>query len=170
VAAYFIYRDPRDVVVSHVHYVTEMALQHVHHAYYRDELADFDERLRASILGRPGMAVPFPDIRGRFEPYLGWLECPEVLSLRFEALISHREETLRRVLDQAQRRGFPVNIREQDALQVLESAIDPRRSPTFRSGTVGKWQQAFTAEHRALFKEVCGDLLIRLGYERDDDW
>ena len=35
VAVYFIYRDLRDVVISHVHYVTEMESQHVHHQYYR---------------------------------------------------------------------------------------------------------------------------------------
>jgi len=31
---YFIFRDPRDVVVSHVFYITEMESHHVHHAYY----------------------------------------------------------------------------------------------------------------------------------------
>jgi hypothetical protein len=30
---YFLFRDPRDVVVSHVFYVTEMEARHVHHAY-----------------------------------------------------------------------------------------------------------------------------------------
>jgi hypothetical protein len=32
---YFIFRDPRDVVVSHVFYVTDMEARHVHHAYYQ---------------------------------------------------------------------------------------------------------------------------------------
>ncbi len=49
---YFIYRDPRDVAVSHVFYVTEMEPNHVHHAYYQS-LPDFDARLKVSILGRP---------------------------------------------------------------------------------------------------------------------
>src|SRR3989304_5148920 len=34
VANYFIYRDPRDVVVSHVYYVTDINNRHVHHNYY----------------------------------------------------------------------------------------------------------------------------------------
>ena len=29
-AVFFLYRDPRDVVVSHVHYVTEIEKEHVH--------------------------------------------------------------------------------------------------------------------------------------------
>ncbi len=89
-SAYFIYRDPRDVVVSHVFYVTNRATEHVHHRYYNDVLTTFDERLRTSILGRPDAGVDFPDIRRRYEPYLGWLDCPPVLPLRFEDFIQDR--------------------------------------------------------------------------------
>ena len=49
-------------------------------------------------------------------------------------------------------------------------SIDPKRSPTFRSGKAGGWQEAFTEEHKRLFKEVSGDLLIELGYEKDHGW
>ena len=85
-AAYFILRDPRDVVVSHVHYVTEMEPNHIHHRYYSQELHTFDERLRASILGIPDPAIPFPDIRQRFLPYLGWLDAPRSADLALRRL------------------------------------------------------------------------------------
>jgi hypothetical protein len=48
-AAYFILRDPRDVVVSHVHYVAEMKTDHIHHYYFNEVLQTFDKRLCASI-------------------------------------------------------------------------------------------------------------------------
>jgi len=32
------------------------------------------------------------------------------------------------------------------------------------------WRTSFTPENKALFKEVAGDLLIQLGYEKDNDW
>lgn len=169
-AAYFILRDPRDVVLSHVHYVTNMEPAHVHHIYYREVLRDFDQRLRTSILGRPELDVPFPDICARFEPYLGWLAQPEVLVLRFEALINNRETALERILDHAVRHGFPANIPRQKAIRILASGIDPGRSPTFRSGKVGEWQEKFTEAHKQLFKKVAGDLLMKLGYEKDLDW
>ncbi len=76
---YFIFRDPRDVVVSHVFYVTEMESRHVHHAYYVS-LPDFDARLKVSILGRPDPDIEFPNIAERFAPYLGWLDQPQVLT------------------------------------------------------------------------------------------
>src|SRR5215216_6684698 len=90
---YFIFRDPRDVVVSHVFYVTEMEARHVHHDYYQS-LPDFNSRLKISILGRPDPIIEFPNIADRFAPYLGWLSYPEVLSIHFEDLINDRTSTL----------------------------------------------------------------------------
>jgi len=168
--AYFILRDPRDVVVSHVHYVTEMEPDHAHHRYYAEELHSFDERLRASILGRPETEMPFPDIRLRFEPYMGWLERAEVLVLRYEDLLTGRQESLGRVLDHAVRRSFPLAVEREVAIQALSDAIDPQRSPTFRSGKAGAWREQFSEDNKRLFKEVAGELLVRLGYERDRDW
>lgn len=170
VAPYFILRDPRDVAVSHVHYVTEMEPGHIHHDYYQNELPNFDARLRASILGRPDLEVPFPNIRDRFEPYLGWLGHTEVLMLRFEDFILDRQRAVERVLTHALQRGFPLFVDHPQALERLTASIDPQRSPTFRSGKVGGWQSSFTPAHKDLFKQVCGDLLIRLEYETDNDW
>ncbi len=165
---YFIFRDPRDVVVSHVFYVSEMESRHVHHAYYRS-LPDFDARLMVSIVGRPDSSVEFPDIATRFAPYLGWFDPPEVLCLRFEDLIQARAETLTRMARHFLKR-VPLPVPLSVILAGLEAAIDPRRSPTFRSGKTGEWKRYFSPEHKRVFKQVAGDLLIRLGYEQNDDW
>ncbi len=170
VALFFILRDPRDVVVSHVHYVTEMEPNHAHHRYYREVLRNFDERLRISILGRAEWGALFPDIRQRFEPYLGWMDRPEVLTLKYEDFLVDRWATLENILDHALARGFPLSYERSRAIQILEQSINPNRSPTFRQGKSGEWRECFSPEHRRLFKEVAGDLLIRLGYERDNHW
>lgn len=169
-AAYFILRDPRDVVVSHVHYVSEMAPKHIHHQYYTEELDTFSQRLSTSIRGMPESAVPFPDVRARFEPYFGWLENKAVLNLHYEDLIHDRGTSVARVLDHAVGRGFPLTTGRETAIETLVESIDPKRSPTFRSGKTGGWKDRFSAEHKRLFKEIGGDLLVRLGYETDDDW
>ena len=165
---YFIFRDPRDVVVSHVFYVTEMESRHVHHAYYQS-LPDFDARLKVSILGRPDADIEFPNITDRFAPYLGWLDQPEVLAIHFEDLIQSRVQTLNRIMDHFLAR-VPLRASRQLILDSLESAINPTKSPTFRSGKTGEWKKHFTDEHRKIFKVVAGDLLIRLEYERDNNW
>lgn len=165
---YFIFRDPRDVVVSHVFYVTDMEARHVHHEYYRS-LSDFNARLKVSILGRADADIEFPNIADRFAPYLGWLDHDEVLSLHFEDLIHERLPALNWIIDHFLAR-VPLQVPRALALECLESSINPKRSPTFRSGKTGEWKKYFTEEHKRLFKDVAGDLLIRLGYEKEDAW
>jgi sulfotransferase family protein len=165
---YFIFRDPRDVVVSHVFYVTDMEARHVHHDYYQS-LTDFDSRLKVSILGRPDSDVEFPDIAARFAPYLGWLNQPSVLTVHFEDLINDRAATLNRIIDHFLA-SIPLEAPRQLIFESLESSINPSRSPTFRSGKTGEWKKHFTEEHKKIFKNVAGDLLVRLGYEKDNDW
>ena len=187
-APFFILRDPRDVVVSHVHYITDMASGHIHHHYFQEVLSTFDERLRASICGMdiesaPSPEIAFPSIAARFEPFLGWLDRPEMLVLHYEAFIRSREDTLQLMLDYVVKRGFPLRrngdsgckdanqaAARQDAIEALESSINPAGSPTFRRGKIGGWRDEFSPENKRIFKEIAGDLLIRLGYEKDYDW
>jgi hypothetical protein len=166
--SYFIFRDPRDVVVSHVFYVTDMEARHVHHDFYAS-LPDFDSRLSVSILGRADAGVEFLDIAARFAHYLGWLDRSEVLNIHFEDLINDRAAALTRIMDHFLGRA-PIAAPRQQILDSLESSINPKRSPTFRSGKTGEWKSHFSAEHKRIFKNVAGDLLIRLGYEKDNDW
>ena len=165
---YFIFRDPRDVAVSHVFYVTEMEPDHVHHAYYQS-LPDFDARLKVSILGRPDAGVEFPDITARFAPYLGWLDQPSVMKIHFEDLIHERAGTLDRIINHFLAR-VPLQADRGLLREALQTSINPSKSPTFRSGKTGEWKKYFTDEHKQIFKDVAGDLLIRLGYEKDRDW
>jgi hypothetical protein len=165
---YFIFRDPRDVVVSHVFYVTDMEARHVHHEYYQS-LPDFDARLKISILGRPDTNIEFPNIADRFAPYLGWLDCPEVLTIHFEDLIHARAATLTRIMDHLLVRA-PIPAPREKILDALETSINPSKSPTFRSGKTGEWKKYFKEEHKKIFKDVAGNLLIRLGYEKDGSW
>lgn len=165
---FFIFRDPRDVVVSHVFYVTEMEPRHVHHEHYA-ALPDFDARLRVSILGRPELDIEFPNIAERFAPYLPWLDHPEVMKLHFEDLVHDRTRALEAMADRfLVRCASPIT--RSKIVEALETSINPRRSPTFRSGKTGEWQQHFTPAHKQLFKSVTGNLLQALGYEASDDW
>jgi len=167
-APYFIFRDPRDVAVSHVFYVTDMEARHVHHEYYQS-LPDFNARLAVSILGRPDAEVEFLNIADRFDPYLEWLNHPEVMAIHFEDLILDRASALTRIMEHFLARA-PLPTPRQLILEALETSINPKKSPTFRSGKTGEWKKHFTDEHKKIFKDTAGDLLIKLGYEKNNDW
>jgi sulfotransferase 6B1 len=165
---YFIFRDPRDVVVSHVFYVTDMEARHVHHNYYQS-LPDFNTRLNVSILGRQVTSIEFPNIAERFAPYLGWLDREEVLSIHFEDLINDRAAALTRIMEHFLAH-VPLPVSRTSILESMESSINPKRSPTFRSGKTGEWKKYFTEEHKKIFKDIASDLLVKLGYEESNDW
>jgi hypothetical protein len=39
-----------------------------------------------------------------------------------------------------------------------------------RKGVAGDWKNVFTEEDKRVFKEAAGDVLVELGYEKDNDW
>jgi len=168
---YFIYRDPRDVVVSEAHYLTHMNRWHRMHRYFRD-LASDEERITFSILGNAAQPTPFdyPDVGRRFERYRGWIGRSDVMALRFEDLVSERRaETVREVVRHYLDRAGPVADPDDVARRAL-AGIDGPASHTFRSGKVGGWRDVFTAAHRREMKNVAGALLIELGYETSLEW
>lgn len=166
---YFIYRDPRDMLVSHVHYATDMHQGHGMHEHY-SELENFNQRLNTAITGIDEGDLFMVSVQKRYEAVFGWLEQKHTLCLKFEDLIDNQATTLGRILDQFKVEGYDLPTERKEALSILTAAIQPNKSHTFRRGKTGGWRTSFTPENKALFKEVAGDLLIQLGYEKDNDW
>jgi|KBSSwiStaDraftv2_1062776.scaffolds.fasta_scaffold781307_1 Sulfotransferase domain len=166
---YFIYRDPRDMLVSQVFFATDMNEEHGMHEYYKS-LPDFGERLKVAITGIDQDGLYMVSVKQRYASVFEWREQPNVMCIRFEDLINDRDATLDAMLDEVESIGYKIPTPREKSLSILVEAIQPRRSHTFRSGKVGGWQEHFTEEHKQLFKDVTGDLLVRLGYEKDEDW
>ncbi|HLO15422.1 MAG TPA: hypothetical protein VK206_11365 [Anaerolineales bacterium] len=166
---YFIYRDPRDLLVSQVFFATDMYEDHALHEYYKS-LTDFGERLKVAITGIDRDGLYMVSVKQRYEGVFQWLEQENVMCIRFEDLINSRDATLDTMLDEVESTGYKIPIPREKALSILVEAIRPKKSHTFRSGKTGSWHDHFTEEHRKLFKDVAGDLLIKLRYEKDNDW
>jgi hypothetical protein len=169
-ATIFVFRDPRDMIVSQVFYATEMHTGHWMHRYYTEELPSMEARINAAIVGVDEPGSELTPVRARYDGYLGWLEQPQVLCLRFEDLILDRDTALERLLDYLEEHGSAVKVPRNQAIETLKQAILPKRSGTFRKGKPGNWREYFTKSNIALFKEHTGDLLVCLGYEKDTAW
>lgn len=169
-AIFFIYRDPRDVIVSQVFYATEIHKGHGMHDYYANKLSTMEERLNAAIQGVQVPGAQLSSIRAKYDRYIGWLNKSDVLSLHFEDLVLDRVAALGRILDHLADHGFRPQPPRPQAIAALEKAIAPGASGTFRRGQPGEWRQHFTAENTRTFKAATGDLLQCLGYEEDSQW
>jgi sulfotransferase family protein len=167
-------RDPRDVVVSYMHFVMREPWHH-HHNYYAKILKDDKERIMSTICGfaRSDVAErPLASIGERFAGFTRWLEEPLVLACRFEDLAGPRGEgELERQLTELERIGdFIERPLTREQAQRIASKMYSKASFTYRKGAAGDWRNHFTKAHQHAFKRVVGELLVRLGYEENSNW
>ena len=144
---YFIYRDPRDMLVSQVFFATDMHEEHGMHAFYKS-LPDFGERLKVAITGIDRDGLKMVSVKQRYEGVFEWLEQPQVMCIRFEDLINKRNATLNAMLDEVENTGYKIPTPREKALEILVEAIQPKKSHTFRSGKTGGWREYFSDEHK----------------------
>ena len=166
---YFVYRDPRDLLVSQVFFATNMYEDHGMHGFYKS-LPDVGARLKVAITGINQNGLHMVSVKQRYEGVFQWLEQKQVMCIRFEDLIDNRDATLNAMLDEVEKTGYQIPTPREKALSILIEAIQPSKSHTFRSGKTGGWKTYFHDEQKKLFKDVAGDLLVRLGYEKSNDW
>lgn len=170
VGSIFVYRDPRDMIVSHVFYATEMFEDHGMHQYYTENLTTMEDRINAAIGGVNEAGIELKGVRARYEGYMGWLQQPGILCLRFENIRLTPENAFGQILDYLESKGYQAEIDRHEAVKILGSSIQPKKSGTFRKGQPGNWREHFTQKNIDFFKEYTGDLLIDLGYEENNDW
>ena len=187
----FLVRDPRDVSVSWVNWLTEQ-VNSLEDPSYRVALhnnvrlttignlskvwnnSHFSKRLEIVITG----ALPAPfnwfyeDQKWyTFFYYQGFLNNPSALVLRFEDLVGpqgggNKERQLQAIRQAA---GFlDVSLTQEDVEELGEELFG--NSKTFRKGKIGRWREVYNEEHKRLFKEFVGESLIVLGYEKDSNW
>jgi len=156
----FMIRDPRDVVVSHAHYVATTN-QHWLFELYRD--ADPRQRLRMSIEGVPEAGLR--SVAETLRVFERWLEDADLV-VRFEDLVGdsgggdHGRQ--RDVLEELYR---VLGVDRSDAVvDYVQPRVFSRTANTFRRGSVGNWREELDDEILDLFHRVAGEELVRYGY------
>ena len=174
-AVAFIYRDPRDVLVSQSHHVTavdDKKFFHPNKELYR--AMDHEQRLMACLCG----VSDFAGLFDRWALYAPWLGIPWVFQLRYEDMMERREETARAFvryvwdrttwgLDQPYQ---PTAVEDAMVEAIVKNMAIKPTGGTFRKGGSGGWREEFTPRVKEEFKRRAGDWLIRLGYEKDNEW
>ena len=169
-ASVFVYRDPRDMIISHIFYAIEIFEDHGMHRYYSENLKTMEERINAAINGVNENGLELINVKARYDSYQDWLSQPQILSLRFEDLIVQKDIALNQLLNFLEEKGFKSGLERNQAIGLLASAIAPNKSGTFRKGKPGNWLEHFTQGNIDNFKESTGDLLVQLGYESNNEW
>lgn len=159
------YRDLRDVAVSHYFYVRQTPW-HPEHPFY-------------ARLALPEALIAFAQ---RTAPaYAGWLRLWQAnrdpalsLVLRYEDLLADTHAELTRVADHFGLDSSPATIAAvvaQHSFSRLSGGRTAGQSDAgsfFRKGVAGDWRNHFTPELNALYQEIVGPEPVEFGYELGD--
>lgn len=172
-------RDLRDNVVSLVHFILRNQYNHPYTPYIENGVHSHEDRIMTMIKGEkvenPAWGGPLiiQNIRGYSYDIMKWLDYEHVCWVKFEDLVRDektKQETLLRIADYLWDELQVLNMTKEEIVEKMIRNVNPDKSATFRKGSIGDWRKDFTPENKRVFKEVAGDLLIRLGYEEDYNW
>ncbi|MCA0987860.1 sulfotransferase domain-containing protein [Guptibacillus algicola] len=166
----FLYRDPRDIIVSYCYFFMRFP-DHPYRRFFLENNLSIKERCLLFINGVDSETVRRPNIAVWYNKFLGWKNEPNVLPVSYESLVESPEsqqQQLERIVNffQLESNSNLINTR----VEQMQANVDPKKSATFRKGQAGNWKQEFDKEVKEAFKAVGGDLLIQLGYEKDNEW
>jgi hypothetical protein len=164
----YLARHPMDVAISNADYNNH----------------DLDSSI--ALMGRPGTCVAAGTLasveaRGSWPEHVaGWLgatSCP-VLLARYEDLVADTAEMLRRIVAfiglpvEEERIGRAVARADFSRLQRQEREEGFQEAPAhtrsgrfFREGRAGQWRAEMSPDQIARLAGICGETMVRLGYE-----
>lgn len=128
----FIIRDPADVLMSEAHYLGHMNRYHKMSSEFKG--LGFEESLMLAFSGSEKNKHLFPSYQNRIIPYLGWLDDPNTVVVRYEDIVNPAkvEATIGRIVSAWSDRAVGLDDFCPKALvRELSQAIAPSRSHTF---------------------------------------
>lgn len=144
----YIYRDPRDAMISAMD-SGEKARQNGRRNAF-SHLVDFDSGLN--------FMMGYVHIWGE------WMEIPGTLSVRYEDLLNDYDLEVDRLLAfLGLDRNQPEMLLEIDKYRPQDAPLD-RRGLHFNKGQVGRFRQKTTADQQAIMADKFGPYLERMGY------
>lgn len=162
-----LYRDVRDVAISHFYYVRQTPWHPEYPDYESRSLTDglqlFSERML------PEYAKWVRSWHERCDPERGFIT-------RYEDLLADTHGTMTRIAshfgldDSKERIDELVDAHSFKRMSKGREQGEGSEKSFFRKGVAGDWKNQFTPELRQTYKDLVGDFLIEFGFEQDLDW
>ena len=164
----FVYRDLRDVAVSQTYHIEDPDDERFRHPGKAEYMAlpDHQSRIQAVIKG----LGEWPGLIERWELFAPWLDCPDVLPVKYEHMLDNTREVANSVLNYVTTRTggstFPVVLQGNfvDAVEKSIALMEDKETASFRGGRSGDWRFEFSDETIKLFNKKAGDWPERMGY------
>jgi Sulfotransferase domain len=169
----FVYRDPRDVVVSYAYFIPTLDIHPLYETFIQE---GFTHRERMKFLLRGGEPIgnkPIqPNLYAWYTSFSSWINKENTHSVRFEDFVENedcKKLAIEGMLNFITQSSID-QIKRKKLVNSMVNNINPLKCPTFRKGKIGSWKNEFDDELTKLFKENAGNLLMDLKYEKSNDW
>jgi Sulfotransferase domain len=164
-------RDPRDILVSAYFYHLRTNEPWVHEARRKWGGHSYQEFLR-SLDARDGIFTEMERLsRFEFKDLSTWrYDNPDILELHYEDVLANEHAMMERIFRHYGFTDAAVRHSADIAARFSLNSSTTRLDPHVRSGRPGQWKEVLESEHVERFKELTGDLVVRLGYESTTDW
>ena len=166
--ALFVIRDPRDIVVSELHYIKGLK-RHYLHRFFVNALHTDHDRLHALLEGVRGsgewVGSHINPAAERYRRFLGWMTCAPVHTLRFEELIGARgggDIAAQCASLKALYQHIGLEVSEDGIFRVAKK-LSHKNSFTLRKGVIGGWRTASPSWVDAIDSELA-DVAAEFGY------
>ena len=162
----FVFRDPRDVVISEANYLYDMNTLHSAHKFFKN-IPSEEERIKLSIKGIDSNRIDFKNCYGRFEPFLGWknLALSNVLPVSFEEMRNNEKDVQSKIYYFLKKNNFFENQISYDKfIELTQKNIKSSNSHTFRTGKVNNWKRKFNDELSDLYNQYEKGITEKMGY------
>lgn len=162
-----LYRDLRDVAVSHYFYVRN--------TWHHPEYEDYNKLdIRNGLLHFAQTLLP--DFKNWIYSWLENIDPNLGMMVRYEDLKKETYNVFKKITEHYELPADKKTLKyiiEKYSFENLSGGRrkgEENRSSFFRKGISGDWKNYFNNEIRECFKEEIGQLLIDVGYEEDTNW
>lgn len=148
--AVYVYRDPRDVLLSAMDHGKRILAEGERHTFAN--MVTFEDAFTA--------------VRSWIRTWERWRDCGNAFLLRYEDLMAEPLQTLKKVMDYLE-----ISAREETLRTLIEKYGKERMKEKdtkdllhFNKGIVNRYREEMPEEQRKIFQGEIGPILLRMGY------
>jgi len=163
-------RDPRDVIISGYFYHLKTKEDWAHEIKEEYDNKSYQEFLKSKKMDK-GLLIEIRRASSEIIHMAQWnYNNPNFIEIKYEDIICDEQKYFKKIFVHYGFNQKAINKSLEISNRFSIRHLKWKKNSHIRSGKPREWEKYFSKEHKNYFKRLCGDSLIKLGYEKDNNW